>query len=373
MKALQELYMPTHVIGRQAMSNKNRFWTRGIMVALAPLILALTVAGQQSTTARGYPPPGKLVDLGGWRIHINCTGEAKLNAPTVVLESGSGDFSFDWSLVQPGVARFTQVCSYDRAGQAWSDLGPRPRTMKQIAYELETALAKLGIKPPYVLAGQSFGGLLVRTFATQYPKEVAGMVLVDSTHEDTKLNLNGKMQRMRELSEGRIIPPVQTSISAADKTLSADELQKIQEFLKQIGPPRINPPFNHLPPQIQQVRLWALAQPQHYAADDDPYWGEEFAEIYSGRRTGEYPLGDIPLIVLTRGKSEYPDTEVGRQLDEERKRMQLDLLRLSRNSKQIIAGVSGHHIQLDDPGLVIDAIREVVDSVRQGKRLVPSR
>src|SRR5262249_48370310 len=157
----------------------------------------------------------------------------------------------DWSLVQPDVARFTQVCSYDRAGNAWSDLGPRPRTMKQIAYELHTALGKLGIKPPYVMVGQSFGGLLGRTYAAQYRNEVAGMVLFDSTHEDTKINLNGKIQRVRELSQNRVVPPIQTSISATDKTLSAKERQGIEGFLKQIGPPKIEPPFNQLPPEIQ--------------------------------------------------------------------------------------------------------------------------
>jgi pimeloyl-ACP methyl ester carboxylesterase len=341
--------------------------------ALAILVISLSVVAQQPTDTRAYPPPGKLVDVGGWRIHLYCTGESKPDTPTVVLESGSGDFSFEWSLVQPGVARFTRVCSYDRAGHAWSDLGPRPRTMKQIVYELHTALVKAGITPPYVMAGQSFGGLLVRTFATQYPKEVAGIVLVDSTHEDTQLFLNGKIQRMRELTQNRTIPPIQTSISAADKTLSAKERQEIEGFLKQIGPPKIEPPFNQLPPDIQQLRLWALARPEHYVADNDPYWGEEFAEIYSSRKSVKYPLGDIPLIVVTRDKREYPDTEPGRQLNEERKKLQSDLLQLSRNSKQIIAEASGHHIQLDDPGLVIRAIQEVTDSALHHSRLRPSR
>jgi pimeloyl-ACP methyl ester carboxylesterase len=337
------------------------------MSGLAVVLFPLSGAARQLADPHNYPPAGKLVDVGGWRIHVNCTGRNIRNSPTVVLESGSGDFSFDWSLVQSGVARFTRVCSYDRAGHAWSDLGPRPRTMKQIAHELHTALVKLGIKSPYVLAGQSVGGLLIRTFASQYPKEVAGMVLVDSTHEDTQLYLNGKIQRMRELSQGRAIPPIQTAISASDRSLSIEERQQIEGFLKQQGPPKIEPPFNRLPAEIQKIRLWAIAQPQHYAADNDPYWGEEFAEIYAARKMGEYPLGDIPLTVLTRGISEYPDTEAGKQLEEERKRMQLDLLRLSRNSKQIISRTSGHHIQLDDPGLVIDAIRGVTDSARRRK------
>jgi pimeloyl-ACP methyl ester carboxylesterase len=346
-------------------------WRTQSGLALVLLILILSQTGVTQTSTRVIkppPPPGKLVDVGGWRLHLNCTGSNKGKRPTVVLESGAGDFSFDWSLVQPGISRFTRVCSYDRAGNAWSDLGPRPRTMKQITYELHTALMKAGSKGPYVLVGQSIGGLLMRTFAGLYPKEVAGIVLVDSTHEDTQLFLNGKIQRMRELSQGRTIPPIQTAIPAADKALSLEEKQKLEDFLKQIGPPKIAPPFDRLPLAIQQIRLWALAQPQHYAADNDPYWGEEFAEIYAARKKHEYPLGDTPLIVLTRGKSEYPDTEEGRQLNDDRKRMQLDLLNLSRSSKQIIATTSGHHIQLDDPELVIYAIRQVVDSVRDNLR-----
>ena len=342
----------------------------GLALALLILFLSPIGASQTSPTIIKPPPlPGKLVDVGGWRLHLNCIGSNKGNAPTVVLESGSGDFSFDWALVQPDISRFTRVCSYDRAGNAWSDLGPRPRTMKQIAYELHTALMKAGSNRRYVLVGQSFGGLLMRTFADQYPTEVAGMILIDSTHEDTQLFLNGKIQRMRELSQGRIVPAIQTVIRAADKALSREEKQELENFLKQIGPPKIEPPFDRLPVQVQQLRLWALAQPQHYAADNDPFWGEEFAEIYAARKSHAYPLGDRPLIVLTRGKREYPDTEAGTQLNEERKRMQLDLLNLSRNSRQIIATTSGHHIQLDDPQLVIDAIRQVVDSAGQRTKL----
>lgn len=340
--------------------------------ALALLVLSLSqiaVAQTSTRVVKAPPPPGKLVDVGGWRLHLNCTGRITERGPTVVLESGAGDFSFDWSLVQPGVSSITRVCSYDRAGNAWSDLGPRPRSMKQIAYELHTALRKTGNKRPYVLVGQSIGGLLIRTFAGLYPKEVAGIVLVDSTHEDTTLFINGKVQRMRELSQRRTIPPIQKTIPVSDKTLAPEERQKLEEFLKQIGPPKIDPPYDQSPQRVQEMRLWAKAQPQHYEADNDPYWGEEFAEFYASRKAQPYPLGETPLIVLTRGKREYPDTEAGTKLNDDRKRMQLDLLNLSRNSKQIIATTSGHHIQLDDPKLVIDAIRQVVEAVRRRAKM----
>jgi pimeloyl-ACP methyl ester carboxylesterase len=131
-----------------------------------------------------------LVDIGGYRLHIHVTGKGD---PTVVLIAGAGDFSFDWSLVQPGVARFTRVCSYDRAGSAWSDLGPTPRTMKQEAYELHLLLQKAGLRGPFILVGHSQGGLIARVYADQYPEEVAGMVLADSTHEDTTLMIQGKL------------------------------------------------------------------------------------------------------------------------------------------------------------------------------------
>jgi pimeloyl-ACP methyl ester carboxylesterase len=290
-----------------------------------------------------------------------------------VLESGFLGFSFDWSLVQPAVARFTRACSYDRAGHAWSDLGPRPRTMRQITYELHTALANLGVKPPYVLVGHSLGGLLVRTFSSQYQKDVVGMVLVDSAHEDAQRNFKGKILRIREMSQGRAIPPIQTSIAGADKTLTAEERQRIEGALKRGGPPQIEAPYDRLAPEIQQVWLWAMAQPERYEASKEPYAEEEFAEMYSARRRREYQLRNIPLIVLTRGRNELPDTEAGRQLHEEEKKLQVDLIHLSRNSKQIIAERSGHHIQLDEPGLVIGAIREVVDAARRHTKLLRPR
>lgn len=119
-------------------------------------------------------PLGELVDVGGYSLHVSVTGHGR---PTVVLLPGAGDFSFDWSLVQPEVAGFTRVVSYDRAGSAWSEAGPVPRTLRQEAHELRTALARLGIPPPYVLAGHSIGGLVARVFARDHPGECVGLVL----------------------------------------------------------------------------------------------------------------------------------------------------------------------------------------------------
>src|SRR5437588_5210224 len=145
------------------------------------LLLGLSYQALASAVdASHYPPPGKLVDIGGYRLHINCTGTG---SPTVILDAGLGETSLDWSKVQPAVARFTRVCSYDRAGYGWSDTGPGPRTSQQIVQELHLLLMHAQISGPYLLVGHSLGGLNMRLYAYRYPAEVAGMVLLDSTNE----------------------------------------------------------------------------------------------------------------------------------------------------------------------------------------------
>ena len=123
--------------------------------------------------------PGRLIDVGGHRLHLHCTGSG---SPTVVLEPGAGDFSSAMGWISPAVARDTRVCVYDRAGRGWSEPADSPQDGTQIASDLHTLLQRGNVPGPYVLAGHSFGGLYVLTFAARYPDEVAGMVLVDSTN-----------------------------------------------------------------------------------------------------------------------------------------------------------------------------------------------
>jgi pimeloyl-ACP methyl ester carboxylesterase len=152
----------------------------GLVVAL--LVLAVAGAIYQAIATeraeRAYPPPGQMVGVGGHSLHINCLGRG---SPTVVLDAGSGGFSAHWVRVQREVSGTTRVCSYDRAGMGWSEMGPEPRDAKQISSELHTLLKGANIEGPYVLVGHSFGGLYVRTYAARYPDEVAGVVLVDSS------------------------------------------------------------------------------------------------------------------------------------------------------------------------------------------------
>ena len=149
---------------------------------LALLALASIGGGYETAAeaadAAAHPPPGQLIDVGGHRLHLNCTGSG---SPTVVLEPGGGGMSSNLGWITPGVARATRVCVYDRAGRGWSEPADTPQDGAQIAADLHTLLHRANVPGPYVLVGHSFGGLYVLTFAARYPDEVAGMVLVDST------------------------------------------------------------------------------------------------------------------------------------------------------------------------------------------------
>src|SRR5258707_3560328 len=163
-----------------------RRWTKRILVGVGGLIVvtALTGAAYHSVATRRdlavTPPPGQLVDIGGYRLHLWCTGNG---APAVILDTGLGGSSPGWYLVQPDVARFTGVCSYDRAGMGYSDPGPSPRTARRIASELATLLDRSGIAGPVVLVGASIAGFNVRVFASDHPELAAGLVLVEASHE----------------------------------------------------------------------------------------------------------------------------------------------------------------------------------------------
>lgn len=336
------------------------------LVILFVILSAVVSANQQPAIA----PPGKLVDIGGYRLHLNCTGKSD---PTVVLIPGAGDFSFDWSLVQPGLSEFTRVCSYDLAGFAWSDPGPVPRTMRQEAYELHTLLKAARLKGPYVLIGHSLGGLIARVYAEAYPSEVAGMVLVDATHEDTTLFLNGKPVKMRDLARKVDVPAVQTIKSSPPKPATREAIDQFENQLKSTGPPKIGGTFAKLPSSSQAMRVWALSQPPRVLGGEG-FFAEELQAMYESRAKQTFPLGNRPLVVLLP-KFQYGNPPPGLSADEwkrivdEKRQQKLDFTKLSRNSKVIIAENSGHHIQLDEPQVVIDAIRTVVDAVKRQTKL----
>lgn len=287
------------------------------------------------------PPPGQLVDVGGFKMHLFCAGEG---SPTVILEHGLNDFSVTWAKVQPEVARNTRVCSYDRAGMGWSEASPAPRTNQIMVEELHTLLVNADIKPPYVLVGHSFGGINLRLFAHQYPGEAVGIVLVDSAHEQQ----NARLPFLKE-SERQFIGQFRSLA-----TMSAFGLVAL-------SPGSI--PNRGLPEQAYRQYQAVLATTSFF---DNAV--AETSAFYDSTLAAPESVGKIPLIVLSHG---LPDTSVGvvgaqqYQFEQEWAKMQAELLELSSNSKQIIAEKSQHNIQLDQPDLVIEAI---LDLVKENKR-----
>jgi pimeloyl-ACP methyl ester carboxylesterase len=208
-----------------------------------------------SMSPNSHPPIGKLVNIGSHRLHIYPTGEG---SPTVVFESGGASWSLDWNLVQTEVAKFTSVCSYDRAGFGWSDSGPKPRTSQQIVTELHTLLTKTEIKKPYILVGHSFGGHTARLFAKNYPDEVAGIILLDARHEA----INSKM------------PPTWQKLEVAGKgmyrfMLLASRLGALNLLGKLIGEKAAPPIVMKLPPEIRPLYLEVGFQPKYFQSNLD--------------------------------------------------------------------------------------------------------
>lgn len=314
-------------------------------------ILLAAIALMAEAPSPGPRPLGKMVDLGGYRIHLYCTGKGK---QTVVLSPGGGDFSFDWYLVQQQVKTFARVCSYDRAGYAWSDPGPQPVTFRQEAYELELALKLSGEKGPYILVGHSMGGLVMETFAEGYPDETAGMVLVDAPGPDDTLGYFGKLVRVRTLAH-RTIPPVQTMKTSPPIPISDAEREQAMKYRSH----KINPPYNRLPVEIQKLQLWAqLLPPKVALSEDTDYTPEEFQLLYEIQQFG-HPLGGKPLITMIGMQG------ISQERLEEKKAFQT----LSTNSKVVEVQDAGHAIHLQDPDAVVSAIRDVMNAALHHTRL----
>jgi pimeloyl-ACP methyl ester carboxylesterase len=316
------------------------------------LVLSLSCSG---AVPKQPKPPGRLVQLGGHRLHVYCTGRG---SPTVVVEAGLADFSFDWILVQRREAPFARVCTYDRSDYAFSDPGPQPRTYAQINLELHDALHKLGERFPLVLVGHSFGGGVVRHYAAQYPGEVAGMVLVDAVSEEERININGKAMRVRDSATGRAIPQPHEAMLASD--LPAQSAGPAEP-----PPTKLEPPLDRLPMKEQQMQLWAYAQPALRATvQSEVEWSpEEMLLMHNTPQAGV--LGRRPLVVLTRAEGGYGN-DLGvpaAELERERLAAQAALARLSTRGRQIIVN-SGHNMELEAPDQVASAIRDVVEQVR---------
>jgi pimeloyl-ACP methyl ester carboxylesterase len=267
------------------------------------------------------PLPGRLVDVGGYRLHLWCTGSG---APSVILDAGLGGSTVVWGFVQPQVARFTRVCSYDRAGLGYSDPGPPPRTARRLATELAALVDRGGIDGPLVLVGASSGGFNVRVFASDHPDRVAGLVLVDATHEDQRHEIPRIARFVPLLASAGILRLLGVSFNMAPETL---------------------------PPSVQRFAHATRFRAAGYraAAAEIISIRESAAEVRRSRRKLT-----VPLVVVTGARG----------ADATWRELQRDQLTLSDRGCQVIADLSGHVVPLDQPEAVVDAIHALVNIAR---------
>ena len=296
------------------------------------------------------PQVGQSINIGGRSINILCSGKGK---PAVILDSGAGEPGISWTPVQRELAKSTQTCWFDRAGEGWSDPGPFPRTSEAIARDEHDVFKAAGVQPPYVLVGHSFGGLNARVYNGLYPNEVAGMVLVDAAHED-------EPSRAPKFMLGHTLPrPLwRANHFAAQAALHVGLIRLL------LGSPSV--PQN---PSTRQIVAALRQRPKSMAALAEYVTGpESYEEAHNAPG-----LGDKPLIVLTAGR---PWGSTGNpQIDREGAayqkvwihEIQPKLAKLSTRGRQIIVTSSGHGIPEEAPNAVIDAVRDVVGAVRLGR------
>lgn len=283
-----------------------------------------------------YPPTGKLIDIGGYRLHLYSSGKG---SPSVVFDAGLSGTSLGWSLVQNEVSKFTQVCSFDRAGYAWSDESSLERTSINMARELYSLLKHADIDPPYLLVGHSFGGCNALLFAHLYPKETFGVVLVDSVHENM---LNVLPEEPQSCSKKTINHPFFIWLRAA---LGFERLK---------GPSKeIVNMFSPLPKYEKQVYLaqmykagYAMTVAKELASFSESLYQLDSSNIH---------LQDKPLFVISSGKYSCKEE------DDLWYSLQKDLLLKSSRSKHIIAEESDHMINHHQPAVISQAIRNMIE------------
>ena len=321
----------------------------GILALLAAAILSGTAYEMwaRHRIAAEFLPRGTLVDIGGRRIHLDCRGSG---APIVVFESGLDMYgSLSWSAVQDQIARTTRACSYDRAGILWSDRAKGARNGAAIANDLHAALQTAGERGPYVIVGHSLGGPYVMTFAQRFGDEVAGVVFVDASHPD-------QQQRLKEAIGQQVEPSMAgPKLGAALAWMGVPRL-----FAGSVGHPQAPAPANaamsaYLPRSLRPM------------LDEQAAIDETFREAGTLRS-----LGNRPLVVLTAAAPFKAEdlaalkltSEQGQRLQDVWFELHDDEASWSSQSRQVRLNDSHHYIQFERPDAVIDAVREVVDSIR---------
>jgi pimeloyl-ACP methyl ester carboxylesterase len=320
---------------RRSLRSRSGRWALYPVVAvlavasLGGAVATIALASDQSSAAM----PGRSYDVGGYRLHLNCTGSG---SPTVVLQSGLGEFSPSWARIAPAVGRTTRVCAYDRAGQGWSGDAPQVQDGRQAAADLHTLLDRAGEEGPYVLAGHSIGGSYAMTYAARYPEQVAGMVLLDASD------------------------PYQAPATAGAAQPSVPAFLAVLPVLSRLGVAQLLASSSGLPqPAAGQVDAFANS-PRGWqnGAEESAAMDALFSQAQALTT-----LGSTPLVVLTAGRGESPGWTA----------VQDRMAALSSTSSHRVADATHQGLMEEEQGAKSStrAIEDVVSTVRTGTALPP--
>ena len=292
----------------------SRSVTRASLYVVALVSLLLSGNGFAD-----YSAPGKLVEVNSHKVHIHCTGRG---LPTVVLEAGLGGTSLEWVRVQRQLSRHTRVCSYDRPGYGWSELTTAPRDAATIAAELKDLLVRSGEPGPYILAGHSLGGHIIRLFASNYSDRVAGLVLVDASHED-----------MFDLLD---------QFKSESKKVAKKQKRRSRSSVPQ-----------NLPAELKVIAgsLMNQFQTRFAIQNEARQFRRSAREVQSSTAPPE-----VPVVVISRGPEALASEGRNGMMAQRWHSLQQDLHERLSKSKHIIASASGHYPHLDQPGLVSSTI-----------------
>jgi pimeloyl-ACP methyl ester carboxylesterase len=316
------------------------------MAWLATTIVSATLTGSLSVSAqtqelsvgqkhdaeilKRFPPPGKMVDIGGRRLHLHCKGEKKIKKdPIVIFETGAFGSSVWYRAAQDEVAKVAQVCTYDRAGLGWSDPAPLPRSLDARVDDLHVLLKKSGMKGPFILVGHSMGGLLVRLTAQKYPKDVAGIVTMDSSLEE----INGLPDSVeRSLASARQLDP---AIGAIMQGIEISQLR-----------------FPGLPADQDIIQRESVFR----AGQDDLLAMSKLPELLA-KQGGSINVGKIPLVVVRRG---IPDNGMSEEFNNRWVAAQENLVKRSAQAVLLVAEKSGHNVMIDELTKYAEAVAKVL-------------
>jgi pimeloyl-ACP methyl ester carboxylesterase len=331
-------------------------------VALVFAFGAATVSAHAVTGDQIYAKPGQRVNAGSTQLNFYCTGSG---TPTVIFDAGWQDWSPSWVLIQPVIARHTRTCTYDRAGNGFSEPGPMPRTSVEIAKELHAALHNAHIPGPYLLVGHSFGGYDIRTFADLYMPEVYGEVFVDIEDFDVAspkeiadgerrhaVAVRALIQCRNALASHQPLPPIPMT---GHSYVPAPNTPCTHQFFRGLPMKEWSPELNTAVLHLADTRVASfdasISEMRNMPADATwlvKHW---------------HSFGDRPLVILTAQNHHYDNAKTSPTVhqkhlasEHEHALTQAMLLSLSTNAKQVLVADSGHYIQLDQPQIVIDAI-----------------